>query len=140
MKPQPVTPLNANNPTVHVRSFYDALARGDAPTALGVLADDIEWIDMKHWPYHPSARGPQHVAADVLLKMKAEWNHFSATAHEFFRDGDTVIVLGVYGGSHATTGKTLRAPFTHVWDMHEGKCNRFRQYTDTFAVQDSRVN
>ncbi len=138
MKTQPITAISPADATLRVRRFYDSLARGDAAAALGVLADDIEWIDMKHWPYHPSARGARHVASDVLMKMKAEWNDFSATANEFFQDGDTVIVLGVYGGTHAASGKTLHAPFTHVWDMQNGKCTRFRQYTDTFAIQETR--
>jgi ketosteroid isomerase-like protein len=32
-----------NTPTDIVRTFYAALAAGDAPRALGLMAGDIEW-------------------------------------------------------------------------------------------------
>jgi ketosteroid isomerase-like protein len=35
-------------PTDTVRDFYDKLAAGDAPGALGLMAKDIEWITMWH--------------------------------------------------------------------------------------------
>jgi ketosteroid isomerase-like protein len=32
-----------------VRAFYASLGQGDAPTALGLMADDIEWNTMWHY-------------------------------------------------------------------------------------------
>jgi ketosteroid isomerase-like protein len=32
-----------------VRAFYAALSQGDAPAALGLMAEDIEWHTMWHY-------------------------------------------------------------------------------------------
>jgi len=36
-------------PVETVQNFYAALASGNAPIALGLMADDIEWITMWHY-------------------------------------------------------------------------------------------
>jgi ketosteroid isomerase-like protein len=48
-------------PVETVQNFYAALASGNAPIALGLMADDIEWITM--WHYKVDGRGPQKVGA-----------------------------------------------------------------------------
>lgn len=40
-----------------IRDFYAALAAEQAPRALALMADDIEWTTM--WQYKAEGRGPQ---------------------------------------------------------------------------------
>jgi len=123
-------------PTDLIRSFYAALATGDAPTALGLMADDIEWHTM--WHYKVAGRGPQKVAEGLLMPLMAEWASFALTPSDYIADGDTVVSLGRFTGVHGTSGKPVDAAYAHVWDVREGKIQRFRQYIDTLAVAEAR--
>lgn len=123
-------------PTDLIRGFYAALATGDAPTALGLMADDIEWHTM--WHYKVAGRGPQKVAEGLLMPLMAEWASFALTPSDYIADGDTVVSLGRFTGVHGTSGKPVDAAYAHVWDVREGKIQRFRQYIDTLAVAEAR--
>jgi uncharacterized protein len=48
-----------------------------------------------------------------------------------------VIVLGPLQGSGKATGRTLDAPYAHVWTLRDGKAVHFRAYTDTVNVLQS---
>ena len=124
-------------PTETVRTFYAALAAGDAPRALGLMADDIEWNTM--WHYKVDGLGPQKVAEGLLQPLMAEWASFNLVATEFLADGETVVSLGRFTGVHGETGKAADAAYAHVWTIHDGRIQRFRQYIDTLAVAEARA-
>jgi len=124
------------NPIDTVRAFYDALASGNAPGALGLMADDIEWNTM--WHYKVAGRGPQAVAEGVLMPMMAEWSHFSLNPTELIAQGNTVVSLGNFTGLHGTSGKKATAGYAHVWTVSDGRISRFRQYIDTLAIAEAR--
>ncbi len=119
-----------------IRSFYAALSNGDAPTALGLMADDIEWHTM--WHYKVVGRGPQKVAEGLMMPLMAEWESFALTPAEYIADGNTVVSLGRFAGVHGASGKPVDAAYAHVWNVADGKIQRFRQYIDTLAVQEAR--
>jgi ketosteroid isomerase-like protein len=119
-----------------VRSFYTALSQGDVPTALGLMADDIEWNTM--WHYKVEGRGPKNVAEGLLAPLMAEWSSFALTPAEYIANGDTVVSLGVFTGVHGGSGKSVKADYAHVWDLADGRIQRFRQYIDTLAVAEAR--
>jgi ketosteroid isomerase-like protein len=119
-----------------VRAFYAALDRGDPPAALGLMADDIEWNTM--WHYKVDGRGPQKVADGLLKPLMAEWRSFALTPTEYIADGATVVSLGRFTGVHGATGAPVNAAYAHVWDVADGKIQRFRQYIDTLAVWEAR--
>lgn len=123
-------------PTDIVRDFYDKLAVGDVPGALGLMAPDIEWITM--WHYRVEGRGPGAVVEGLFKPLMAEWTSFSLVPTEFITQGATVVSLGDFKGVHATTGKTSEARYAHVWTVEGGKITRFRQYIDTLAVAEAR--
>jgi len=119
-----------------VRAFYAALGQGDAPTALGLMADDVEWNTM--WHYKVDGRGPRKVAEGLLNPLMTEWSSFALTPTEYVADGNTVVSLGYFTGVHGASGKAVNAAYAHVWDVAHGKIRRFRQYIDTLAVADAR--
>jgi ketosteroid isomerase-like protein len=122
--------------TETVRAFYAALSQGDAPSALGLMAEDIEWHTM--WHYKVVGRGPQNVAEGLLQPLMAEWRAFALTPTDYIADGDIVVSLGKFTGVHAASGKPVDAAYAHVWDVADGKIKRFRQYIDTLAVAEAR--
>lgn len=123
-------------PTAIVRSFYDRLAAGDAPGALGLMAPDIEWITM--WHYKVDGRGPERVAEGLFKPLVAEWSSFALVPTEFITEGNTVVSLGDFTGVHGATGKKAEARYAHVWIVKDGKITEFRQYIDTLAVAEAR--
>jgi uncharacterized protein len=119
-----------------VQSFYDALGCGDAPAALGLLDDAIQWTEAEGFPYHSGTwTGPQAVLENLLVPLGRDWNGFSAKPDSFAVDDSIVVVFGTYTGLFKATGKELFAPFAHRWEIANGKAINFRQYTDTALVQ-----
>ena len=123
-------------PTEIIRSFYDKLKAADAPGALSLMAQDIEWTTM--WHYKVVGRGPERVAEGLFKPLMAEWSSFALEPTEFVMDGDTVVSLGRFTGVHGSTGKQVDAGYAHVWTAKDGKISRFRQYIDTLAIAEAR--
>jgi ketosteroid isomerase-like protein len=120
-----------------IRDFYAKLSVGDAPGALGLMADDIEWLTM--WRYKVDGRGPQAVAEGVLKPLTAEWTAFALTPTDYVSEGETVVSLGRFTGVHGATGKAADAGYAHVWTVRDGKIQRFRQFIDTLAVAEAQA-
>ena len=118
-----------------IRGFYSALAVEDAPRALALLADDIEWTTM--WRYKVAGRGPQHVAEGILMPLMKEWREVAFVPSEFISEGDTVVSLGRFTGVNVATGKRAEARYAHAWTVADGLITSFRQYIDTLAVAEA---
>ena len=118
-----------------VRGVYEAFAANDIPAVLGFLSPDIEWTEAEGFPYGGTHTGPDAVLAGVFMRLGTEWEGFAAVPSEFIDGGETVVALGQYIGKYKATGKSFRANFAHVWQLHEGKAVRFVQYVDTLLVQ-----
>jgi len=117
-----------------IKQVYQAFAKGDVPTVLGVLSPEIDWTEAEGFPYAGTYHGPRAVLEGVFMRLGSEWNGFAAIADEFIDGGDTVVVLGKYSGTYKKTGKSFQANFAHVSKMQDGKGIRFIQYVDTLLV------
>ena len=117
-----------------VQGLYEAFSRGDVPTVIGFLDDDIAWTEAEGFPYGGTYHGPNSVLDNVFMRLATEWDAYAAVPAEFIDGGDTVVVLGTYSGTYKATGKGFRAGFAHVWRIKDGKAVRFIQYTDTLLV------
>jgi ketosteroid isomerase-like protein len=100
-----------------VREFYAKLTAGDAPGALALMADDIEWITMMD--YKIDGCGPQKVFDGMLLPAMQEWEPYTLTPNEFICDGDKV-------------------DYSHIWEVKDGKIQRHRQFIDTGKIEPAR--
>lgn len=119
-----------------VRRFYDALAKGDVPGLIKSLHPQLEWTEAEGFPYYSGTwRHPQDVVDKLLAPIMRDWDNFAATPHDFIAEGKRVVTLGTYSGVSKATGKTLRAPFAHVWSIADDKLQRFDMYTDTLLVR-----
>jgi ketosteroid isomerase-like protein len=118
-----------------VREFYAALGRGDVPGLLNLLHADLEWTEAEGFPYYSGTwRQPEDVLNKLIVPLMRDWTDFSAVADDFIAESDRVVSLGVYGGVHKATGKTMKAPLAHVWRVADGKLKHFNMYTDTLLV------
>lgn len=121
-----------------VQSIYEAFGKGDIPTILELLADDVEW---ESWadnssvnagvPWMVPRRGKDEVvkffeAAGQMAISDLRVLHMmegdNQVAVEFVLETD----LPAWGGGH------YRDEEIHLWTFNdEGKITRLRHYTDT---------
>ena len=118
-----------------VRDFYDKLAAGDAPGALGLMAPDIEWITM--WHYKVEGRGPGSVAEGLFKPLVAEWTSFSLKPSEFIPRRDRSVARRFQRRSRRHR-QDRRGALRPRLDDEGWKITRFRQYIDTLAVAEAR--
>jgi ketosteroid isomerase-like protein len=127
--------LSANLNTI--KGAYNAFATGDIPAFLGVMDPKIEWNEAENFPY---ADGNPYIGADAIVqrvfaRIGADWEYFTLSDHVYHVTLDAlVIVTGRYNAKHRVTGKVIRAQFTHMWTLKNGKITRYQQYADTLQV------
>jgi uncharacterized protein len=127
--------LATTNTVRVVNRFYDALAAGDVPGVLGLLDAQVQWTEAERFPYYSGTWvGPQAVLDNLLKRLVSDWSGFSATADDFMVEGDRVVSFGRYSGTYRVTGKSMTAPFAHLWTVRDGKLASFLMYTDTAKV------
>ncbi len=114
-----------------VRALYEAFAARDADRARALLAPDVEWIQCAGFPGGDHRHGVDEVLDKVFGGLRTEWRDFAAPIDEIIDGGSTIVVLGRYSGTHATTGLSMTSVFAHVYDLADGKIIRFRQISDT---------
>ena len=127
-----------SNPIEIVKSFYAALGRGDVSSPLATLHDDLEWTEAERFPYYSGTwHSPQEVCYRLLVPLSRDWERFSATPHDFIANGERVVSLRTYSGTFKTTGKSMTAPFAHVWTVRGDRIARFIMYVDTMKVREA---
>jgi hypothetical protein len=82
-------------------------------------------------PYGGLHRGPEDVAQNVFGPISEDVEGFAVTPEEVIGSGATFAAVVRYTGTGKTTGKTLDVPAVHMWEIHDGKLARFRQFIDT---------
>jgi len=125
-----------SKPAELARAFYAAVSRGDVPGVIGLLHPDLHWTEAEGFPYYSGTwRTAEEVVDKLLIPLMRDWDNFSAVAVDYIVEGNRVVSLGAYAGVNKATGKAMRAPFAHVWQVADGKLARFDMYADTWLVR-----
>jgi ketosteroid isomerase-like protein len=125
-------------PTDTVCRFHDALRRGDVPAVLSLLDVEVEWTEAERFPYYSGTwHGPQAIVNGLFEPLGRDWSSFAVNAEHFVTEGDEVVSLGRYVGTHRGTGRSVTAAFAHHWTVRVEKIVRFVQYTDTAKILDA---
>jgi uncharacterized protein len=117
-----------------VQAMYAAFGAGDEPRLRELIASDVEWQQCEGFPGGEHRSGIESVLAGVLRGNKATWQGFAVAIDEYVCDRDIVVAIGSYSGTHSLTGKSMRSVFTHVYDVVDGRIQRFRQFADTWPM------
>jgi ketosteroid isomerase-like protein len=121
-----------------VKSLYAALARGDVPAAIALMSPTVQWLEAEHTPYYAGlVIGPDKVVETVFKPVNEDFENFTLTEQDYITEGSRTAAMGVYRGRQRQTGRELKAPFVHVWEVTEGKITRFTQYTDSGAWEEA---
>jgi len=118
-----------------IANLYAAFARGDILTVLSSFSPDITWTEAEGFPYAGTFVGPVAVVQNVFAKLGFDWDGFAVALHELVADNETVVALGECSGTYRATGKSVKAPFAHVWKFDAGRIRTFRQHIDTAVIQ-----
>lgn len=129
--------LSDPSPAAVVRRQYIASAAGDLEALRATLAPDVEWTEMAGFPLAGTYRTPEGVTANVMEKLAAEWDDWTAHDDTYLVDGENVVVLARYTASNRATGKPLAVRVAHHFVVRGGLIVRFEQFVDTALVRDA---
>ena len=119
-----------------VTAVYEAFSRGDIPTVLDALTDDVDWAseaastDVPWW-------GPHQGQAGVLAFFEALGGAMELvefTPLVIVGDGDDVLTVVRYGAKSRTNGKTATMELHHHWKFRDGKIAYYRGAEDTLLT------
>jgi ketosteroid isomerase-like protein len=110
-----------------VRGAYDAFRRGDVPSIIGILHDDIEWHVPAVLPHGFDARGHEQVG-QFFARLVERWDELAVEVSDFVASGAHVVALGRASGT--IDGQGAGYGFAHVWVMADGKAIRFFELVD----------
>lgn len=119
-----------------VSAIYEAFGRGDVPTILGHVAEDVEWEyawTASPIPWLAPGSGRDHVARFFgIVTEQLEFNRFDVN-HVLAGD-DVVVALISFDATVRATGKHIvETDEPHVWHFDDsGLVRAFRHAADTY--------
>ena len=118
-----------------VQSIYEAFGRGDVPTILGFLADNVEWdygVTSTNVPWLQPLRGRAEVPRFFQSLADLEIQKF--VVKHLLESGDLVVaLLDLEGTVRSTKRPIVEEDEVHIWHFDgKGKVSRFRHRADTF--------
>jgi uncharacterized protein len=118
-----------------VRETYEAVGRGDIPTLLSLLTDDVEWTLQGPCviPFAGTRRGRAGVA-EFFSRVGENLEFELFEPREFVVQGDTVAVLGYERSLIKPTGRALEQEWVHVYTLRDGEIAKFQAFEDTAAL------
>ena len=118
-----------------VQQLYAAFGRGDIPTVLNTLTDDVEWevAGPSQIAYAGVRRGREQVRQFFqVLGQSVDIQQFEP--REFIAQGNHVVVLGFERLRVKSTGCIVDDHWVMVFTLRDGRVVRFREYIDTAAI------
>lgn len=119
-----------------VVAIYTAFERGDVPTILAALADDVRW---EHWPdnwaqragvpYMQARHGREEVAE--FFELVGRWTVLDFELIDVIGDGARVVAM-VRDSFALPGGARFADDELHLWTFDDGgRVREFRHYLDT---------
>jgi len=130
---------NPNNLSV-IEGAYNAFAKGDVPSVLAALDDDVVWNEAEGNaladgnPY----KGPEAVLNGVFARIGADHEYFNLAdiqLHEM--SNNQVLATLRYQAKLKKNGAVIDAQAAHFWTLKNGKVISFQQYVDTKQLNDA---
>lgn len=119
-----------------IRSYFDALGKGDYPTALGYFADDITW-----WVLPSSPLAGSYVGKDAVLELFGKGTGLYDASVPLqpelvgmVAEDDKVAAEVVISGRTAK-GHDYRNHYHFLFEVRGGKIRGAKEYVDTLYAQ-----
>ena len=122
-----------------IKRMFEAFGRGDIPTVLGMLADDVKFqspvtrVEHVEISWSRPRKGREEVAQFFKeLTEKVQPEPFEVL--ETTAQGDKVVVEGRNKGSVRFTGRTYEHDWVMTFTLRNGKITSLQHYYDTADV------
>src|SRR4051794_31320334 len=112
-----------------IRTGYEAFARGDVETVLGLFDPAIEWYTPDSIRFGGCYVGQAGVG-EFFSKLPENYAELNVEPSAFVDRADTVVAIGRHRG-RSVAGVAFEIPFVHVWTFSNGKATTFNEYFDT---------
>jgi ketosteroid isomerase-like protein len=123
-----------STPTTIVQQLYAAFGRGDVPTILTMVAEDVDWefVGSAGLPYAGNRRNHEGVAGFFAAIPQAD-DIQAFEPREFLESGSNVTVLGWEKAKALDSGKNFETEWIHLFTLTDGKVTRWRGFFNTAA-------
>lgn len=106
-----------------LRSGYEAFAKGDLDTVMGIFDDDITWHVPGHNLIAGDYRGHEDVMGFFAQLHELSAGTFTVEPHDFLANDTHVVVL--VREQAKRQGKELNHQEAHIWHVANGKATDF---------------
>src|SRR5262245_22027672 len=117
-----------------IEGAYDAFSRGDIPSILAVLAEDIRWHVPGRSPLSRDYRGHAEVLGFFGHFLELSGGTFQLRVDDVLASGDRVVVLCTTAARRG--GRSWSSSQVHVWTVKDGKATTFREYAGDEQTED----
>ena len=111
----------------HAKRWYETLDQN-------MVGEDIEWKLAEGFPADGTYHGREEIFGTWWPKLADQFTEWAATPEEFIDAGDAVVVTGAYSGVAKATGRSFKAPFTHIWWFEDGVIVRMNHNANTLIL------
>lgn len=112
--------------TQRVTEAYECFARGDIPSLLEMMSDDVDWETPGILPQSGTFRGRDGVG-EFFAGVAESWSELEVDSEDLVADGDHVLSLGQARGK-LSGGADADYRFCHAFTLNDGQIVRFREY------------
>ena len=119
-----------------VQDLYAAFGRGDMPSILGLLAEDVDWHfvgQLEDIPFAGQWRGHQEMI-DFFSIAAQTCEVLAFGPNEVLSYDDHVISFGHERVKVRDTGQVFESDWVHIFKVRSGKVVQLREFYDTEAV------
>lgn len=127
----------AGSNTELVKDAFAAFQRGDIPSLLGTLDDNVEWqavIGTEGIVPTAGLRRGRDAVGGFFEQLNEAVAFDLFEPREFIAEGDQVAVVGHYKGRAKPTGKPIDAGWVMIFTIRNGKVVKFREYADSHQL------
>lgn len=123
--------------TQTVQELYAAFNRGDVPTILSLLTDDVVWdnsgVASRECPWNGNFSGKANVPGFfAAVGENIDFGVGVFDPHTFVESGNTVAVVLRLESELRKNGKRLANDSVHVWTFNaDGLVTRYQHFNDT---------
>jgi ketosteroid isomerase-like protein len=117
-----------------LRHGYDAFAKGDIPTALGVMAEDITWHVPGRSPLSGDYKGHEEVLGFFAKSMELSGGTLRIDIDQILCEDERAVILCTVSAER--NGQSWSSPEIQVWRVVDGKAVEFQEFAGDQQTED----
>jgi hypothetical protein len=125
-----------------VQNLYECFQRGDIPTLLNGLSEDVRWethAPAEILPWAGVKNGRSEVG-EFFSKLGGEIEFTAFEPTEYIADGDRVVVRGSFSAKVRSNGNAIDdQQWVMLWTLHNNLATHYDYFDDTSRVINAYV-